>query len=143
MAGHRPLLRDRLLAGGSAAACALAFSASTAAMPQHGAAVSGGSPVGDPRAIIRLAQASGLSRGGYRQQPVRDQDVARERVQKGELWRLNDLLDRARQVGGGEYMGVEPQDMGDRYRFKFRRSGGSVVWVDMDGRTGEVLAVRN
>jgi hypothetical protein len=112
-------------------------------MPQPGAALSGTPPAGDRGGIIRFAQASGQSRGGYRQQPVREQDVARERVQKGELWRLDDLLDRARQVGGGEYMGVEPQGMGDRYRFKFRRTGGSVVWVDMDGRTGEVLAVRN
>jgi hypothetical protein len=110
-----------MLAGGSAAAIVLA--ASAVAAPPPG----------------RTAQAS----GGYRQQPVREQDVARDRVQRGELRGLDELLVRAQQVGSGEYMGVEPQGMGDRYRFKFRRASGAVVWVDMDGRTGNVIAVRD
>jgi hypothetical protein len=123
MAARRPSLTGVMMAGGSAAACLLAAAGTSAAPP----AASGMAP----------------GNGGYRQQPVREQDVAQERVRRGELWRLEDLLPRARRVGGGEYLGVEPQGMGDRYRFKFRRSGGEVVWVDMDGRTGAVLAVRD
>jgi hypothetical protein len=113
------------VAGGSAAACALAVPA-LAAPP-----------------VATVPQAQRYAQGGYRQQPVLEQDVAHERVRRGELWRLDELLPRAQRAGGGEYLGVEPQAMGDRYRFKFRRAGGSVVWVDMDGRTGDVLAVRD
>ena len=37
---------------------------------------------------------------------------------------------------GADYIGAELEE--GRYRLKFMR-GGSVIWVDVDGRTGEVV----
>lgn len=60
----------------------------------------------------------------------------------GQSRSFEELLGRAGEVGRGQYIGVEPDISRNVYRFKFRRSNGIVVWVDMDGRTGDRLAVR-
>lgn len=73
---------------------------------------------------------------------VSDQDRARSGMKSGQSRSLEELLSRARVVGRGEYLGVEPDIHTNVYRFKFLRPGGNVVWVDMDGRTGRVIAER-
>lgn len=39
---------------------------------------------------------------------------------------------------GADYIGAEYDGGMGRYRLKFMR-GGSVIWVDVDGRTGAVV----
>ena len=73
---------------------------------------------------------------------VSDQDHAQERMERGQVLPLQVLLRNAERVGRGEYLGVEPNVSDNRYRFKFMRSGSNVVWVDVDARTGEVIAVQ-
>jgi hypothetical protein len=72
--------------------------------------------------------------------PVSEQDIVREGTHTGELKPLGELMPRAQAVGRGEYLGVEHDISSNIYRFKFMRSSGNVVWVDMDGRSGKVVA---
>ena len=73
---------------------------------------------------------------------ISDQDHARSRIQSGENRRFEELLGNARRVGRGEYIGVEPDISTNIYRFKFMRPTGNMIWVDVDGRTGRVVAER-
>lgn len=88
-----------------------------------------------------LASATYASRA-YGGRPISDQDHAKDRSERGQVLPLEILLRNAQRVGQGEYLGVEPNVRDNRYRFKFMRAGGNVVWVDVDARTGEVLSVR-
>lgn len=73
---------------------------------------------------------------------VTDQEHARWRREAGEIRPLDELLARASRVGQGEYLGVEPDVSSNIYRFKFMRPTGKVVWVDVDSRSGRVIAER-
>lgn len=85
---------------------------------------------------LGLAGAKSSVRG------VSDQDHARVRREKGQLRPFEELMQKAAAVGRGQYMGVEPNISNSVYRFKFMRAGGNLIWVDIDGRTGRVLAER-
>lgn len=78
-----------------------------------------------------------------RGRPVADHDHARETARAGENRGFDELMRSAQSRGRGEYLGVEPDIGRNVYRFKFLRSGGNVVWVDVDGRTGRVIAERD
>lgn len=78
-----------------------------------------------------------------RGRPVSDHDHARESTRAGENRGFEELMRSAQSRGRGEYLGVEPDISRNVYRFKFLRSGGNVVWVDVDGRTGRVIAERD
>jgi hypothetical protein len=73
---------------------------------------------------------------------ISDQEHAKYRRDSGQNRSFDELFQRARSVGRGEYLGVEPDISSNIYRFKFMRPSGNVVWVDMDSRTGRVLAER-
>ena len=73
---------------------------------------------------------------------VSDQEHARYQRESGQNRSFEELYRRASSIGRGEYLGVEPDISRNIYRFKFMRPSGNVVWVDMDGRTGRELAVR-
>ena len=73
---------------------------------------------------------------------VSDQDHARSRMRSGENRSFEELLGSARRVGRGEFIAVEPDISTNIYRFKFMRPTGNMVWVDVDGRTGRVVAER-
>lgn len=90
------------------------------------------------------AHALQAERGGPRVQgrEVSDQEHARYQRESGQNRSFEELYRRASSIGRGEYLGVEPDISRNIYRFKFMRSSGNVVWVDMDGRTGRELAVR-
>ncbi len=90
------------------------------------------------------AQPAGFPGATVRAEPreVSDQERARMSRKAGDNRSFEELFERARMVGRGEYLGVEPDIGSNIYRFKFMRSGGNVVWVDVDGRTGRVLAER-
>lgn len=88
----------------------------------------------------QLAQYSPVPPRG---RPVADHDHARETARAGENRGFDELMRSAQARGRGEYLGVEPDISRNVYRFKFLRSGGNVVWVDVDGRTGRVIAERD
>lgn len=79
---------------------------------------------------------------GNRGREVSDQEHARYQRESGQNRSFEELYRRASSIGRGEYLGVEPDISRNIYRFKFMRPSGNVVWVDMDGRTGRELAVR-
>ena len=71
-----------------------------------------------------------------------DQDAAFQARRDGALRPLREIEngivpDMKRR--GADYIGAEYDDGDSRYRLKFVR-GGSVIWVDVDGRTGTVVA---
>jgi hypothetical protein len=96
-----------------------------------------GSPPPSPE---QLAQYSPVPPRG---RPVSDHDHARDTARAGENRGFDELMRSAQSRGRGEYLGVEPDISRNVYRFKFLRSGGNVVWVDVDGRTGRVIAERD
>lgn len=71
-----------------------------------------------------------------------DQDQAYQGRRDGELKSLrqieNSIVPRMKSRGA-DYIGAEFDGNAGSYRLKFMR-GGSVIWVDVDGRTGAVLA---
>jgi hypothetical protein len=90
--------------------------------------------------LEQLAQGSPVPPRG---RPVADHDHARDTARAGENRGFDELMRSAQSRGRGEYLGVEPDIGRNVYRFKFLRSGGNVVWVDVDGRTGRVIAERD
>jgi uncharacterized membrane protein YkoI len=70
-----------------------------------------------------------------------EQERVRDATQRGEVRSLrsieNSIVPRMRN-GGADYIGQEFDGERNRYRLKFMR-GNSVIWVDVDGRTGAIL----
>jgi uncharacterized membrane protein YkoI len=99
-----------------------------------------GVPVLQPEQAGQLAQYSPVPPRG---RAVADHDHARDSTRAGENRGFEELMRSAQSRGRGEYLGVEPDIDRNIYRFKFLRSGGNVVWVDVDGRTGRVVAERD
>lgn len=98
----------------------------------------------DPRPSVfdRIAQSYPQGPERNRSREVSDQEHAKSRRESGQNRSFEELYGRASAVGRGEYLGVEPDISRNIYRFKFMRSGGNVIWVDMDGRTGKVISAR-
>jgi hypothetical protein len=91
----------------------------------------------------RFAQSSASRfQQDRRTREISDQEHAKDRRDRGQNKSFDELFQRARSVGRGEYLGVEPDISSNIYRFKFMRTSGKVVWVDMDGQTGRVVAER-
>ena len=71
-----------------------------------------------------------------------DQDEAYQARRDGALMSLraieNGLVPRMK-ARGADYIGAEFDGGSGRYRLKFMR-GGAVIWVDVDGRTGAIVA---
>jgi hypothetical protein len=105
-------------------------------------------PRGASRAVVRgalmlaLLMAPVTADAQRQSREISDQEHAWISRQNGQNRSFEELYGRAQSVGRGEYLGVEPDISRNIYRFKFMRPGGKVVWVDMDGRTGKVLAER-
>ena len=70
----------------------------------------------------------------------RDQDLAFEATQEGRIMPLRVIERRVvPQMRGAEYLGPELDAASSRYRLKFMREG-RVIWVDVDGKSGRVVA---
>lgn len=69
---------------------------------------------------------------------VPEQDALRAGVQSGQYLPYQEMRARAQGRVDGQMIGSEFDPGTGRYRFKFQR-GGSVIWMDMDGRTGREL----
>ena len=66
---------------------------------------------------------------------VPEQDALRNGVRSGEFLPYQEMRARAQGRVDGQMIGSEFDPGTGRYRFKFQR-GQSVIWMDMDGRTG-------
>lgn len=71
--------------------------------------------------------------------PRRDeQDAARKAMLEGRVMPFSVIKRRMeREMGDATYLGSEFNEHNNRYRLKYVRDG-RVVWVDVDGRTGDV-----
>jgi hypothetical protein len=69
----------------------------------------------------------------------REQDEAFKGTRQGRFLPLRAIEDRiVPRMRGYSYLGPELDPGSGRYRLKFMR-GPQVVWIDVDGRTGEIL----
>jgi uncharacterized membrane protein YkoI len=69
----------------------------------------------------------------------RDQDEAYEATRSGQIRSLREIESRVvPRMGGASYLGPEFDSGSATYRLKFMRAG-SVIWVDVDGRTGAII----
>jgi hypothetical protein len=85
-------------------------------------------------ALPAISQAQG-------QRHSADQDEAFRGRQAGALRPLRDIegaIVPQMKRRGADYIGAEFDGGAGRYRLKFMRDG-SVIWVDVDGRTGAVV----
>ena len=86
-----------------------------------------------------LALAGTLSAPAFADRRPPEQDMLRNGVRSGAILPYQEMRARAQSsVGGGQMIGSEFDPGTGHYRFKFQR-GGSVIWVDMDGRTGREI----
>jgi hypothetical protein len=95
------------------------------------------------RMAARLLFVAGLVASAWAASPAlaghRDQDDAYENARTGRIRPLPEIEQRvSRDMGGASYLGPEYDAGSDRYRLKYMRQG-SVIWIDVDGRTGRVV----
>ena len=70
---------------------------------------------------------------------VRDQDQAFAARKAGQIMPLHQIEGRiVPRVPGCDYLGPEFDPNSGVYRLKFMR-GGSVIYIDVDGRTGQII----
>lgn len=70
--------------------------------------------------------------------PKDEQDAARRAMLDGRVMPFAMIKRRMeREMGDATYLGSEFNEASNRYRLKYVREG-RVMWVDVDGRTGEV-----
>jgi hypothetical protein len=85
--------------------------------------------------LVSLAASS----SDAQQRRRRDQDEAYAARQAGHIMPLNQIEARiVPKMAGADYLGPEFDATSGVYRLKFMR-GGSVIWVDVDGRTGTIV----
>ena len=83
--------------------------------------------------------ALSLSATSSSAQRRRDQDEAFAARQAGQIMPLHQIERRiVPRMAGCDYLGPEFDAGSGVYRLKFMR-GGSVIWIDVDGRTGAVV----
>jgi hypothetical protein len=71
----------------------------------------------------------------------REQDRVRKDTNEGSVLPLRSIEDRivpGMKARGASYIGTEYDGQIARYRLKFMR-GKSVIWVDVDGRSGTII----
>ena len=69
----------------------------------------------------------------------REQDAALRALREGRIMPLRAIENRiVPKMRGFDYLGPEFDSSAVRYRLKFIRAG-SVVWIDIDARTGQVV----
>lgn len=70
-----------------------------------------------------------------------EQDAARRAMLDGRVMPFSVIKRRMeREMGDATYLGSEFNQDKNRYRLKYVR-GGRVVWVDVDGRTGDIAGL--
>ncbi|MDZ7895405.1 MAG: hypothetical protein U5M50_10865 [Sphingobium sp.] len=93
-----------------------------------------------PLALL-LAAALLLPAAGAGANPGRkdEQDEARKALLEGNVMPFSMIKRRVdREMGDASYLGSEFLPDSNRYRLKYVKDG-KVVWVDVDGRTGDIM----
>ena len=86
-------------------------------------------------AAVALTMAMPAQAGGRRD----EQDAARRAMLDGQVMPFAMIKRRVdAQMGGATYVGSEFDPSSNRYRLKYVKDG-KVVWVDADGRTGDII----
>ncbi|CAN5458433.1 hypothetical protein BH10PSE12_BH10PSE12_14880 [soil metagenome] len=99
-------------------------------MPMFGKALIGG-VVASLFAVSLIPQADALGRRD-------EQDAARRAMLDGQVMPFSILKRRVEaEMGDATYLGSEFNPSTNRYRLKYVKEG-KVVWVDVDGRTGDI-----
>ena len=72
----------------------------------------------------------------------REQDEVRENMLDRKVMPFSIIKRRTEQVmaNEGSYVGVAHSPREGVYRMQFMRKDGRVIWVDVDGKTGEIIA---
>jgi hypothetical protein len=79
------------------------------------------------------------AQGGRYEGRRREQDAALAATRSGQAMPLHQIEQRVvPRMAGADYLGPEFDPGSGTYRLKFMR-GSSVIWVDVDGRTGRVV----
>lgn len=86
---------------------------------------------------------SGFAPDASARGPKDEQDAARRAMLEGRVMPFSMIKRRIeREMGDATYLGSEFHQRTNRYRLKYVRDG-KVVWVDVDGRTGDVAGWAN
>ena len=91
--------------------------------------------------MIILIATMATSAAVAQKAPYREQDRVRKDTNEGAVLPLRSIEDRIvprMKARGGDYIGAEYDGQISRYRLKFMR-GKSVIWVDVDGRSGTII----
>lgn len=72
---------------------------------------------------------------------VRDHDAAREATRAGEIRSLQEIRTRVGNRVRGDFVGSALDMQSKRYRLRYLRDG-SIVEVDVDARTGNILGIQ-
>jgi hypothetical protein len=92
-----------------------------------------------PLFCLLAALVAAAPAGAHPPRP-RDQDVAFRGTRDGRFMPLRAIEARiVPRLPGFDYLGPELDAEAARYRLKFMR-GSQVVWIDVDARTGEIIA---
>jgi hypothetical protein len=90
-------------------------------------------------AVLAAGTALAVAAGAHPPR-VREQDEAFRGTQQGRFMPLRAIENRiVPRMHGFDYLGPELAAAAGRYRLKFMR-GQQVVWIDVDARTGEIIA---
>lgn len=86
-------------------------------------------------ALPTAAPAQSFSRG-------EEQNNARRQMLDGQVMPFSVIKRRVEREMGREasYVGVAPSPRDGVYRMQFLRNDGVVIWVDVDGKTGNIIA---
>lgn len=95
------------------------------------------------RVFAAVLAAAVFGAGAHAQQSRRDeQDAALNATRRGSVHSLRQIegaVVPAMKRRGANYIGAEFDSDVMRYRLKFVR-GSSVIWIDVDGRSGAIIA---
>lgn len=70
-----------------------------------------------------------------------DQKSARQAMLDGQVMPFSIIKRKIeREMSDATYVGVAPSPREGIYRMQFMRRDGKVVWVDVDGKTGNIIA---
>ncbi len=82
---------------------------------------------------VQLASAQSFARGD-------EQKAARRAMLDGDVMPFSIIKRRVEsQMGDATYVGVAPPPREGIYRMQFLRKDGKVLWVDVDGKTGNII----
>ena len=94
-------------------------------------------------ALLALALAAPMAApaGAQSFSPGREQDEARRAMLDGQVMPLSVIKRRVdRQMGDASFVGVAPSPRDGVYRLQYLRPDGVVIWVDVDGKSGDIIA---